>query len=414
MDTMTRTDLAESIRSGESSFVAFHRGDLTPDGLATVLVGLLNHEGGRVVLGVEGDGSVPGLDRDPEGVEEWITQIGRDRVRPAIIPSWQPIPWDEATVVGVVSVPGEAPDRPYKAKRGRIWVTCVREGTRTRDASPGEEESLYRRSRSRRYGAMPVVGSALGALDRRRLSDYFGRVLGDGAPGPGDTDSWTSLLRGVGLLVGSSGRPTATVDGMLLFGVEPKRYLPQSGIRARCFAGTDLDCPVRDDRSLAGAMTPLIALDGSLLEPGLADRALDFVRDNTSPVAHFQGGRRTAGWAYPLEVVREVIVNALTHRDYRILGASVDLLVFSDRLEVRSPGTLPNTVTVEGIRQGLRYARNQTLVNVMRDYGYVDARGMGVRAKVVPGMREHNGTEPDLIEEEHRFTVRLWKDAPHG
>ena len=60
---------------------------------------------------------------------------------------------------------------------------------------------------------------------------------------------------------------------------------------------------------------------------------------------------------------------------------------------------------------GLPYARNQTLVNIMRDYGYVDARGMGVRNKIIPGMRAHIGTEPELIEEEHRFTVRLWKKA---
>lgn len=411
---MTRTDLAESIRNGESSFVDFEHADITPDGLAMVLVGFLNHEGGHVLLGVEGDGSVLGLDRDPEGVEEWATQVGRDRVRPAIIPTWQSVPWDDATVVGVVSIPADAPDRPYKAKRCGSWITGVRAGTRTRDASPEEEESLYRRSGSRRYGARPVVGSALSALDRRRLGDYFGRVSGRGAPGPSDTDSWTSLLRSVGLLARSSAPRLATVDGILLFGLEPKRYLPQSGIRARCFAGTGMDCPVRDDRNLAGALTPLVAVGGSMLELGLVDRALDFVRRNISPVAHFEGGRQTDGWDYPLEVVREVIVNALVHRDYSILGTVVDLLVFSDRLEVRSPGRLPNTVTAEGIRKGMRYARNQMLVNVMRDYGYVDARGMGVRAKVIPGMREHNGTEPDLIEEEHRFIVRLWKDASSG
>lgn len=411
---MTRTDLAESIRNGESSFVDFESADLTPEGLAMVLVGFLNHEGGHVFLGVEGDGSVSGLDRDPGGVEEWITQVGRDRVRPAIIPTWQSVPWDDATVVGVVSVPADAPDRPYRAKRCGSWITGVRAGTRTRDASPEEEKSLYRRSGSRRYGAGPVVGSALGALDRRRLGDYFGRVLGRGTPGPSDTESWTSLLRHVGLLAGPPGRSSATVDGMLLFGLEPKRYLPQSGIRARCFAGADLDCPVRDDLNPAGALTPLIAVGGSTLEPGLVDRALDFVRRNTSPVGHFEGGRQTDGGDYPFEVVREVIVNALVHRDYSILGTDVDLLVFSDRLEVRNPGRLPNTVTAEGIREGMRYARNQTLVNVMRDYGYVDARGMGVRAKVIPGMKEHNGTEPALIEEEHRFTVRLWKDAPRG
>ena len=57
----------------------------------------------------------------------------------------------------------------------------------------------------------------------------------------------------------------------------------------------------------------------------------------------------------------------------------------------------------------MRYTRNHNLVNVMRDYGYVEPRGMGVRNKIIPLMREHNGTEPDLIEEHHRFRVVLWK-----
>ena len=115
------------------------------------------------------------------------------------------------------------------------------------------------------------------------------------------------------------------------------------------------------------------------------------------------------GWEYPEIAVREVLVNALVHRDYRIVGTDITLLLFSDRLEIHSPGRLPNTVTLDGMISGMRYARNQTLVNVMRDYGYVDARGMGIRSKVIPAMRAHNGTEPDLIEEEHRFIVRLRK-----
>ena len=108
-------------------------------------------------------------------------------------------------------------------------------------------------------------------------------------------------------------------------------------------------------------------------------------------------------------MIREALVNALVHRDYGVAGADVMLAIYADRLEIQNPGRLPNTVTVEGMKAGVRYARNQTLVNVMRDYGYVEARGMGVRNRIVPGMRAHNGTEPDLIEEEHRFTVRLWK-----
>lgn len=86
------------------------------------------------------------------------------------------------------------------------------------------------------------------------------------------------------------------------------------------------------------------------------------------------------------------------------------LTIFSNRLEIVSPGNLPQTLTPEKIASGARYARNQTLVNVMRDYGYVDPHGMGIRNKIIPGMLAHNGTEPDLIAEDYRFTVRLWKE----
>ena len=107
-------------------------------------------------------------------------------------------------------------------------------------------------------------------------------------------------------------------------------------------------------------------------------------------------------------------MNALVYRNYSIACTDIMLAILSDRMEIVSPGRLPNTVTVEGMRAGARYARNHTLVNAMRDYKYVDARGMGVRNKIIPGMRAHNGTDPDLVEEEYRFTVRLWKSEESG
>ena len=162
---------------------------------------------------------------------------------------------------------------------------------------------------------------------------------------------------------------------------------------------------------LKGPLVPLGNPDGLIVEPGVVDMAWDFVRRNTIPSAYLEGANRIDRWEYPEEVVREALVNALVHRDYSIAGTDIMLDIYSNRLEILSPGHLPNTVTTDGMRAGMRYARNQTLVNVMRDYGYVDARGMGVRNKIIPGMRSHNGTEPDLIEEENRFTVCLWKES---
>ena len=249
----------------------------------------------------------------------------------------------------------------------------------------------------------------LDALDFRRLRDYLVRVLGGDAPAADDLPGWETLLRNLELMTESAGVHVATVDGLLLFGRTPERHLPQSGVRAVCYPGVDPDYAARADEDLRGPLVPLGAADGSIVESGLVDRAWDFVRRNVAPTARLEGARRIDGWEYPESVVREALVNALVHRDYGIAGTDVMLAIYADRLEIQSPGRLPNTVTVEGMKAGIRYARNQTLVNVMRDYGYVEARGMGVRNRIVPGMRAHNGTDPGLIEEEHRFTVRLWK-----
>ena len=170
--------------------------------------------------------------------------------------------------------------------------------------------------------------------------------------------------------------------------------------------GTEPDYAVREDEDIKGPLTPLGGGD-LMIEPGVVDRAWDFVRRNTSSSARLEGAKRQERRECPEEALRETLVNALIHRDYSIAGTDVMLSIFSNRLEIQSPGRLPNTVTVDGMRSGMRFARNQTLVNVMRDYGYVDARGMGIRNKVIPLMHANNGTEPDFIEEENRFTVRL-------
>ena len=84
----------------------------------------------------------------------------------------------------------------------------------------------------------------------------------------------------------------------------------------------------------------------------------------------------------------------------------IELSLYADRLEIVSPGRLPNTVTVEKMRTGCRASRNELTRDVLRDYRYIEASGLGVPRKIVAGMRAHNGTDPDLIEEDYSFTVR--------
>ncbi|MFH1449690.1 MAG: ATP-binding protein, partial [bacterium] len=85
---------------------------------------------------------------------------------------------------------------------------------------------------------------------------------------------------------------------------------------------------------------------------------------------------------------------------------------YSDRLEVISPGKLPNTITIERMKAGCRATRNELIKEVLRDYHYVEATGLGVPRKIIAGMLKHNDTAPDLIEDEYSFTVRLWREKP--
>ncbi len=406
---MNQTDLLRLIASGENSRVEFKRDDTQPGKLAAVLAGLLNLEGGHVLLGIEDDGGVSGLSRAVARAEEWIMQVARDHLEPSIIPNWEVIESDGGIMVGIVTVPANAPDKPYKSKQGSHWVTKVRAGTTTRDATREEEQRLYQQSGGLRYGLKPVPGASAADLDTRRLQDYFVRIRGDAEMPNPSSESWRRLLCNLELATETGGETYATVDGMLLFGLNTGRFLPQCGIRAVCFPGHESDYATRSDESIKGPLVALRSVDGELVETGVVERALDFVRRNTGASAALEDGRRVERPDFPEPAIREVVVNALVHRDYSITGTDVLLSVFGDRIEVQSPGSLPNTISVEGMREGARYARNQVMMSIMRDYGYVEGLGMGIRRQVIPAMAQHNGTEPDFSEEESRFTVSLRK-----
>ena len=275
---------------------------------------------------------------------------------------------------------------------------------------PKNEERSYQQSWGLRFGFKPIFGATLESLDYRRLRDYFGRVLDGDVPSFEDTLQWEKLLQNMHFATSTPDQVVVTVDGMLLFGQKPGLFLPQSGIRALCYPKDESDYAVQVDECIKGPLVSLSTSTGSV-EQGLVDSGWDFVRRNTMPTAWLEGARRLQRWEYPEVVIRELLVNALIHRDYSISDTDITLSIYSDRLEIKSPGKLPNMVTIDKIRSGLRYARNQTLFYVMRDYGYVNDKGMGIRRIVIPTMRAHNGTEPEFIEEENSFTVRLWKET---
>lgn len=404
-DDVNRIELRELIGNGEDSGVEFKRDEAENHAVAAELVAFANFAGGVVLLGVDDDGSVRGTTR--AGLEEWVAELCRAKIDPPLIPYFS---WvrdaEHGRDVAVVRVLA-GPAKPYAHVHGGRRRYLIRVGSTNREATSQELERMFQEAGRVIYGAKPVPGATFEDLDLRRLRSYLGHVLGGTAPSEGDTDAWLPLLVNLELLVEVGQVVAPTVDGMLLFGANPKRFLPQSGVRALAFAGDVADYAARADEDIRGSLVSLLDAERELVEAGLVEQALAFVGRHTTPEATLEGGQRVDRAAYPAEALREVIVNALVHRDYSVTGTDVTLSVFDDRLEVVSPGRLPNTVTVDGLRAGFRYARNQTLVNVMRDYRYVDFRGMGIRDKMIPSMLRDNGAEPEFEEREQSFLVRL-------
>ena len=230
-------------------------------------------------------------------------------------------------------------------------------------------------------------------------------------------------------MVEDRGRLMPSAGGLLLFGTRPHRFLPQAGITAAAYPCIEKDYAAKARAMLRGpvvSLFPAPAADlgqfyprisrtfsdsDNAVEAGLIEQALDFVRRNVNVHARIDdGGRRVERWDYPLDAAREALVNAVAHRDYTIAVIDIELSIYADRMEIISPGRLPNTVTVEKMRAGYRATRNELIKDVLRDYHYIEATGLGVPRKIIHGMRAHNGTDPDLVEQDDRFLVRLWKE----
>lgn len=407
---MVKTDLQELIRNGENSGVEFKRDDVHPDSLAKEIAAFLNLEGGYILLGVDDDSKVSGLTRDAKAAEEWVMTVCRDHVQPAIIPYWEKVPLEGEKIVGIITLPADSPDKPYKARRGPAWLSFVRVGSTSREATREEEARLYQSSRLMRYDIKRIGGTGLKDLDLRRIENYFRDILGQECPESHDHEAWERILINTDIMAEDRGKRMTTVSGLLIFGTRPNRHLPQAGITATAYPGEEKDYATVDEELIRGPLVSVISEKGEILEKGVVDRAVDFVHRNMGTTAWLEGARRVRKGAYPMEAAREAVINAVAHRDYTISVTDIELSLYSNRLEIISPGRLPNTVTIEKMKQGYRAARNELIKDILRDYGYVEHRGMGVRNRIIKGMWEHNATEPDLIEEEDRFIVRLWKE----
>ncbi len=145
-----------------------------------------------------------------------------------------------------------------------------------------------------------------------------------------------------------------------------------------------------------------------IIEPGLVERLLDriqpFISVETPEL--IDGARRERLWYYPPEAIREAVINSLVHRDWTYT-TEVEMNRYAHQLEIINPGRMQNYMTIEKMLAGQRMPRNPLIADIMRDYGYVDARGMGVRRKIVPLTQKYSGKDAEFKATEDYLSVTL-------
>ena len=239
-----------------------------------------------------------------------------------------------------------------------------------------------------------IPGASATHIDLDAFRTYLRRLGFNAAddPRPDAVDD----LRNRGVLVETGGDLHATLYGVLAFGRDPQRYSRTRNFRVECMAysGDDRASEVLQAASAAGRGDEQV------------DRAMAWFLG----LGRYESYRNPVcedGHLLPLRAIREALANAVMHRDYAITGSKVLLEVFDRHVDVTSPGTLPNRMTVERVRAGANpRSRNESLAHFMAAMGYVEQRGRGWL--VMRGeMRRLNGTEPELIQDVRNKFVRV-------
>ncbi len=406
---MLKTELLEIIVNGENSGVEFKRDDIRPEQLAKEVVAMANFQGGRVILGVEDDGLITGIQR--ENLEEWVMNVFQNKIHPMILPFYEEIKVDEEKSVAIISFPVGI-SKPYVVRHSGKEEIYIRVGTTSRLATREQQMRLFELGGMLHTEVMPVPRTDISCLDDARLTNYVRDILRD-PDVPQSPEAWQARLLGLGFLTEAAGNICCTIAGLVLFGKSPRRYLKQAGLRVMAFNSDDKEYQAALDDIIDGPMVGRWDVengDKQLVDGGVVERFMDSI----TPFISKESGnvneelRRETQWFYPIEAVREALINALAHRDWTRF-VEIEVSSYTNRLEVISPGALPNSMTVEKMKAGQRSPRNTIIMEVLRDYGYVDYRGMGVRTKIMPLTKALTGIDPEFDLTDDHLKTTLFK-----
>jgi ATP-dependent DNA helicase RecG len=383
--TLGDEELTHYLDAGPSDRIAFVPPRVSTRTLAETLAALANANGGVVLLGVGAKGTLA-KELDGAALREAVVEAGLLTDPPLVLPSAQVVENERGKLV-VVQVPAGL---PHIYSLQGLYLT--RTGAHNRPLTTPELRRLLLERGDAGFEAQGVAGATLADLDEARILRYLDSVAFSA------TEDLTQALLARGCVAVVEGAEAETplvaptVAGMLLFGRNPQRFIRSAETICVRYAGETMgDEFVRQD------------LGGTLADQ--VRQAEAFVVANMRRGMKIRGLAREETTEYPLAVVREAIVNAIAHRDYGIRGEGIRVLMFSNRLEVYSPGRLPGHVTLENLKDE-RYSRNEAIVAVLSDMGYIERLGYGID-RMIATMTEAGLPAPLFEETAAGFKVTL-------
>jgi len=343
---MNAVELLSIIGTGETSTVQFK--ELLPhrDSIAQEIVAMSNSLGGVILLGVEDvTGEIKGLSAPLiEEYDKTVSQIA-DNIKPIVYITTEVVKVDvEQSEKNILIMHvQEGINKPYKTAKGEIYV---KQGSNKRLLTDNAEiMRLFQNSGNLLADEMEVYGTSIDDINKEAFSGYFKKEFGQTFEEKGLT--YEEALRAKRVLRNEQ----ISLAGLLFFGNDPQSVKPAFTIKAVAFIGNDI----------SGTLYRSKPADFRGTIPQLFNEVMGFFRTN---LKYLQTGKEfnTTGVLEISEIaLTELVQNALVHRDY-FKNAPIRVFIFDNRVEIISPGKLPNSLTVEDIKYGNPVIRNNQLV----------------------------------------------------
>jgi ATP-dependent DNA helicase RecG len=337
---METAELLEIIASGEDTRHQFKADTTNATALGAEIAAFANAFGGQIFIGVANDGRVDALDAASVArVNQLVANAASNCVRPPVNPVTENVTVAGGIVI-VVSIP-EGLSKPYTDNTGVIWI---KSGSDKRRVTAREEmQRMFQSSLLIHGDDIPVTGTSAADIDldnfRRFFRSRFDQDLDE------QNLSLTQVLSNMRLLTDER----LTVTGILLFARDPASLLPAFHIKAVSYPGIDIH-----------ASTYLESADVTGRIDVQFDGALSFILRHLRREQARRDINSVGEFEIPRITLEELLANALIHRDY-FVSAPIRIFVFDDRIEIISPGHLPNNLTVANIRSGTSNMRNPIL-----------------------------------------------------